>query len=74
MSKINCDFKLKDLYAIKHALEDNISCKNYICKVQKSGEIYDQYTKDIEHDKKIVDYIVEIISKYKPTEQHYGEV
>jgi len=71
MSKINCDFKLQDLYAIKDSLQNTIVCRQYVCRVQKSGETYDEYIKDIEYEKKIVDDIVEIINKYKSTEVHY---
>jgi hypothetical protein len=65
MSKINCQFKLKDLYAIKHALEFVIAVK---------GERLILSKEDKEHDKKIVDYVVEVISRFKTTQEHYSEI
>lgn len=56
MSKINCEFKYRELQAIKHALELQISSKEY----------YDaeKYYKDIEQEKKILEYVIEkIINK-----------
>lgn len=60
MSKIIGPFKLKDLYAIKHALEDRI---------KEPG----RSSKDIEHEKRIVDKLVDKINKYQKTEAHYGK-
>jgi len=72
MSKISCDFKLKDLYAIKHALEETILNKTETLDTY-SPYIQMFFKKDIEHEKKIVDYVVDVISKYKSTEKHYSE-
>ena len=76
MSKIKSEFKLKDLYAIKHALEWTIKRKECLITVENADfecdeEKINEYEKDIEHEKQIVDYIVEIINKYKKTDAHY---
>lgn len=76
MSKIETEFKLKDLYAIKHALEWAIKRKECLITVENADFECDEgkvreYTKDIEHEKQIVDYIVGVINKYKDTEVHY---
>lgn len=77
MSKINCQFKLKDLYAIKHALENSIK-ENLpwldTAYIPEDKKLYEQAVKDIEHEKKIVDYVVAKINKFKITIEHYSDI
>lgn len=79
MSKIHTEFKLKDLYAIKHSLEKNIKENSnrlnlaFMLTEEGVDNLKQQLEKDISHEKGIVEYLVEIISKYKKTEEHYNK-
>ena len=89
MSKIVCEFKLKDLYAIKHALEagiisktERISLINFVngdnemreeLKERLAKVDVEQLIKDVTHEKKIVDYLVKEIEKITPTIEHYSQ-
>ena len=61
MSKISGDLRLREWYAIKHALEFTIQNK-------ESSE------KDKEQEKKIIDQVVEIINgcRSQKTKEHYS--
>lgn len=57
---INGRLRLREWYAVKHALEFTIQNK-------EANE------KDKEQEKKIVDQVVDIISKYQRTKEHYSD-
>lgn len=63
MSRILMDFKLRELYALKHSREMSIRIK------QGDQEL----EKDVAQEKALVDRLVKKISRYKATVPHYEE-
>lgn len=62
MSKISMDFKLKDLYAIKHALLTQIDKRKADLYTYGDDEdIYAGIEKDLKHEEKILKYIIDKI-------------
>ncbi|MBU5424984.1 hypothetical protein KQI41_01060 [Tissierella pigra] len=72
MSKCNIRLKLKDLYAIKHAIEKTLSDKKHnqlanslTEKYNLSDEELKQLSKDIEHEEKLLKQIKEKIDSFE---------
>ena len=82
MSKIRMDFRLKDLYALKHALQETIARKqerinlyNELISDEDMEKEYndiliqvnlEQLVNDIEHENKITEYISNKINNIIP--------
>jgi hypothetical protein len=68
MSKIDMKFKLKDLYAIKHALQKTVAQKKsevIIFDFAGEEDLVHKHEKDIEHEENLIEYITEEIEKIR---------